>query len=742
MFKKFPNIRQHDQADCAAAVLSTISKYYKLELSIMKIREIIGTDAHGTTVQGLVEGAKSLGYEVNPIRITFDALRENFTIPAIAHVVTEEGLAHFVVIYKKKDDELYISDPARGLVKKTYAEFEKIFSGILILMVPTSAFEQMKVKKQSMFDLFKVLMFPQKKLLFLVIVMSFVLSIIGILSSLFSKILFDEIIPYQLRNTLLVYILIFGAISFIQMFLEAFRQHVLLFLSRKVDIPILMGYYKHILNLPMKFFSTRKVGDILARFQDAMTIKDIFTTVSISLAMDILLAIITGIVLFNINMSLFGILIVMVIINIILIYVFKKPYKKINQEQMEAGAQLNSQLIESLKNIRSVKAHGDEGEQIEFLEKRFVHSLEIGYQEGVLKNVQGIVSEGIGTIGNLLFMSVGALAIMNGQLTIGTLIVFQTLSGYFTEPINNLVSLQLTFQEAQIAMNRLREIMEVETEKEMGEDLIQDIDLDGDIVFDNITFKYGSRPPVIRNLTLTIKQGEKLAIVGESGVGKSTLVKLLLRFQDVNEGKITINGYDIKDINHQYVRSKIGYVPQQIELFSGKLIDNIQLGNREATYKEVISASKKAGSHSFIERMPGRYFSYIEEDGGNLSGGERQRLGIARALLSKPDIYIFDEATSNLDTFSEEKVHKTMFKSTKNKTTLIIAHRLSTIIQADKIIVMDQGAIVEIGTHVELIEQNGIYAKLFYRQSGNKDVVITREQSSLEQDNEEEIVYG
>lgn len=740
MFEKFPVIRQHDQADCAAAVLASVSKYYKLELSIMKIREIIGTDAHGTTVHGLVEGARTLGYEVNPIRITFEALKEEFTLPAIAHVVTEEGMAHFVVVYKKKQGELYISDPAKGLITQTYAEFEKIFSGVLILLVPTSAFEQMKIKKQTMFDLFKVLMLPQKKLLLLVIIMSFVLSIIGILSSLFSKILFDEIIPYQLRNTLFIYILIFGTISFVQMFLEAFRQHVLLFLSRKVDIPILMGYYKHILNLPMKFFATRKVGDILARFQDAMTIKDIFTTVSISLAMDILLSLITGIVLFNINMQLFGILILMVVINIGLIYVFKKPYKKINQEQMEAGSRLNSQLIESLKNIRSVKAHGDESEQIELLEKRFVHSLEIGYQEGVLKNIQGVVSGGIGTIGNLVFMSVGALAIMNGQLTIGTLIVFQTLSGYFTGPINNLVSLQLTFQEAQIAMNRLREIMEVETEKDMGEELIQGVDLDGDIVFDNITFKYGSRPPVIKNLNLTIKQGEKLAIVGESGVGKSTLVKLLLRFQDVNEGKITLNGYDIKDINHHYLRKSIGYVPQQIELFSGKVIENIQLGNRKATYEDVVAASKKAGSHQFIERMQGRYFSYIEEDGGNLSGGERQRIGIARALLAKPDIYIFDEATSNLDSFSEEKVHKTMFKSTKNKTTLIIAHRLSTIVQADKIIVMDKGTIIEIGTHEELLSQNGVYAKLFYKQSGNTDAVMNKVKQMIQE--EEEFVYG
>ena len=717
---------QHDASDCAAAAISTILLEYKSEMSIMKIREIIGTDSYGTSVKGIVDGLEKLNFNVKAIRTTASDITKNMTFPAIAQIRTKEGLNHFIVIHKlMRKNQFLIADPDRGLVKKHFKDFEELFTGVLILMIPNSEFERINYKNLGMFDLFRALILPQKKLLITIILASLLLSVIGIFLSLFSKILMDEVIPYQLKNSLYILLIAFGTVTLFQILLSTFRQHILLFLSRKLDIPLLLGYYNHILHLPYQFFVTRKVGDIITRFQDAMTIKDIFTTVSISLIMDVLLALISGIVLWNLNSNLFIILLIMVLINILLIYFFKKPYKKLNYEQMEAGALLNSHLIESIKNIETVKSQNDEESQIYKLENKFVASLKIGYREGVITNVQSSISNLIGSLGNIAFMGFGAISIMDGKMSIGDLLVFQTLSQYFTEPVQNLVSLQLTFQEAQIAMKRLSELMTLDREDSKKEQL-KNIPLNGNIEFKNVSFSYGSRPPVIKDFSLTIPSGARVAFVGESGAGKSTISRLLLKFIHPQEGKVTISGYDLEDVDHNFLRSHIAYIPQNIELFTGTIIDNIKVGNHNVTYEDIILACKKSDANEFIEKLQNRYETFVEESGSNFSGGEKQRIAIARALIANPEIYIFDEATSNLDSFSEQKIQNLIFRNRSNKTVIIIAHRLSTIVACDLICFLENGRINEQGTHEELIRLNGKYAEMIRLQSG-KTVEITEQ---------------
>ena len=717
---------QHDASDCAAAAISTILLEYKSEMSIMKIREIIGTDSYGTSVKGIVDGLEKLNFNVKAIRTTASDITKNMTFPAIAQIRTKEGLNHFIVIHKlMRKNQFLIADPDRGLVKKHFKDFEELFTGVLILMIPNSEFERINYKNLGMFDLFRALILPQKKLLITIILASLLLSVIGIFLSLFSKILMDEVIPYQLKNSLYILLIAFGTVTLFQILLSTFRQHILLFLSRKLDIPLLLGYYNHILHLPYQFFVTRKVGDIITRFQDAMTIKDIFTTVSISLIMDVLLALISGIVLWNLNSNLFIILLIMVLINILLIYFFKKPYKKLNYEQMEAGALLNSHLIESIKNIETVKSQNDEESQIYKLENKFVASLKIGYREGVITNVQSSISNLIGSLGNIAFMGFGAISIMDGKMSIGDLLVFQTLSQYFTEPVQNLVSLQLTFQEAQIAMKRLSELMTLDREDSKKEQL-KNIPLNGNIEFKNVSFSYGSRPPVIKDFSLTIPSGARVAFVGESGAGKSTISRLLLKFIHPQEGKVTISGYDLEDVDHNFLRSHIAYIPQNIELFTGTIIDNIKVGNHNVTYEDIILACKKSDANEFIEKLQNRYETFVEESGSNFSGGEKQRIAIARALIANPEIYIFDEATSNLDSFSEQKIQNLIFRNRSNKTVIIIAHRLSTIVACDLICFLENGRIIEQGTHEELIRLNGKYAEMIRLQSG-KTVEITEQ---------------
>ncbi|SKA07924.1 ATP-binding cassette, subfamily B [Pilibacter termitis] len=703
----------------------------------MKVREIIGTDAYGTSVHGLLSGAEKLGFQAKAVKIKIEEIDSEYSLPAIAHVITESGLNHFVVIYRIKNGKFLIGDPAKELVELDKEEMMRQFTGVLLLLVPKSEFETNYQPKTSMWQLFKMVMYPQKKLLFTVILCSFALTILGIVSSLFSKVVFDEIIPYQLKKTLYLYLIVFGFVGIVQIFLEFFRTHVLLFLSRKIDIPVLLGYYNHVLRLPYQFFATRRVGDILTRFQDAMTIKDIFSKVSISLVLDLTLAIFTGIALMKINLQLFSLTLIVVLCNILLIYLFKKSYKRINYEQMEAGAVMNSQLIESIRNIESVKGSVSETAQINLLESKFVKVLKLGYEEGKLSNLQNVISSGIQSLSGIFMIAFGAIAIIDGKLSLGDLIVFQTLSGYFTEPIHNLVSLQLTYQEAQIAMNRLSELMDLETEENTKHDLLSDIDLMGKIEFQNVTFRYGSRPPVIQNFSLSLEKGQRVAIVGESGAGKSTIAKLLLKFQSNEAGRLTINHYDIEDIQTHYLRGEIGYVPQNVELFTGTIYDNIRMGDEEATYEQVIKACRLAGCHEFIQKLPNRYYAFIEENGANFSGGERQRIAIARAFLKQRQLYIFDESTSNLDSFSERYIQKAMLQATNEATTIIIAHRLSTIVHCDLIVFMEDGKIIEQGSHEELMSLNGRYAEMIQLQYGTR-IVKKETKQEIEQ---EEITY-
>ncbi|MDU3525244.1 MULTISPECIES: peptidase domain-containing ABC transporter [Clostridium] len=713
-------VKQHDITDCAAACIATVCMYYKKEITITKLRDILGTDIKGTTLLGLEDGAKKLGFDTRAIRVDKEGFKQKFTLPAIAHVITKEGLSHFVIVHKIKKEEVIILDPAKGKEKKKIDEFFKIFDGVLLLLIPNNEFNPGKIKGQGILSKFIQLLLPQKSLFIYSIVVSAILTVLGIASAFFNKILMDEILPYNLKNQLNIFVIGFLLLAITQIGLGAIRQHMLLYLSQKIDIPLLLGYFKHVYKLPMKFFASRKVGDILTRFSDAFTIKNILTSVSLSLIMDIVLATVSASILYVMNQKLFVVILVLTIVSAALIYIFKGPYKKINLEQMEAGARLNSQIIESLKGIETIKVHAAEENSIEKLELEYIRNLKIAFKEGVLSNIQGSISGAVSSVGNLILMYIGAMMIMKGDITLGSLMTFSTLSGYFMDPIGRLIGLQLSIQEASISLKRISEIYEVE--KEQDETEVEKIKLekiDGDIELNNITFRYGSRSPVLNDVSIKIPKGKKVALVGESGSGKTTISKLLLKYYTPEEGKINVNDYNIEELDLYNLRENIAYVPQNVELFSGSIKENITLGKTNASYEEIKSACENAGCREFIEKLPGKYGTFLEEAGGGLSGGEKQRIALARALIKKPSFLILDEATSNLDFISEAKIFDTLFKKGRNITMLMIAHRLSTIRSCDIIYVMDKGKIVEEGNHESLLKKKGYYYKLYVSQVGS-----------------------
>ena len=745
---RYTFVKQHDTTDCAAACLAMVCLHYKKETTITQLRDIMGTDLKGTNLIGLSKCADQLGFTSQAIRVDRENFLTDFTLPCIANVITKEGLSHFVVIYKKvrrkKVDYVIIGDPAKDLMKITLDEFYKTFTGTLLLLKPNTSFEKGKVEKGKTFSRFIKLLTPHKKLFAYSIIASVLLTILGIVSSLFNKILMDEILPYKLKNPLLLVVIIFAVIAVVQVVIGFVRQWIMIFLSQKIDIPLLLGYFEHIYKLPMKFFATRKTGDIITRFSDAFTIKDIFTNIALTLIMDIAMALITGVILFNMNLSLFGIIICLTICSILLVFIFKQPYKKINEEQMQQSSILNSQIIEGLRAVETIKGNANEDTELECIEKEYIKSLRIGMKEGMLSTVQGSISELISTAGNLVMMYFGICQVIDGSLTLGSLMAFTTMAGYFMDPVGRLVGLQLQIQEADISMKRITEILDYDTEQADGEHTELE-SIGGDIEINNVTFRYGNRKPVLNNISFTIPKGKKVALVGESGSGKSTIAKLLLKYYEPENGDILIDGVDINEFSNDSVRKAISYVPQTIELFSKSIYDNIRVSKMNSTLEEVKQAAKEADAHDFIKKLPMQYYTYLEEAGDGLSGGEKQRIALARAFLKKSDFYILDESTSNLDFATENIIFNMIYNKFKNKSMLIIAHRLATIKNCDLILVLDNGEIIEQGTHEELLSQNGRYCKLWNMQQGNfiieEDEIVPTALADIEEDDEGTISY-
>ena len=746
---RYTFVKQHDATDCAAACLAMVCLHYKKETTITQLRDLMGTDLKGTNLVGLSKCADTLGFVSQAVRVDRENFLTDFTLPCIANVITKEGLTHFVVVFKKvrhkKVDYVIIGDPAKDLMKITLDEFYETFTGTLLLLKPDSRFVLGKAEKGKTFSRFLKLLLPHKKLFAYSIVASVILTVLGIVSSLFNKILMDEILPYKLKNPLLLVVIVFAILAVVQTVLGFVRQWMMIYLSQKIDIPLLLGYFEHIYKLPMKFFASRKTGDIITRFSDAFTIKDIFTNIALTLIIDVAMALITGVILFNMNLSLFGIIICLTICSILLVFIFKQPYKKINEEQMQQSSVLNSQIIEGLRAVETIKGNANEDTELECIEKEYIKSLRIGMKESMLSNVQSSVSSLISTAGNLILMYFGIRQVIDGKHSLGSLMAFTTMAGYFMDPVGRLVSLQLQVQEANISMKRLTEILDYDTEQSEGE--FNELEsIDGDIEINNVTFRYGNRKPVLNNISFTIPKGKKVALVGESGSGKSTIAKLLLKYYEPENGEILLDGIDINEYDNESVRRTISYVPQTIELFSKSIYDNIRVSKMNSTLEEVKQAAKEADAHEFIKKLPMQYHTYLQEAGNGLSGGEKQRIALARAFLKNSNFYILDESTSNLDFATENIIFDMIYNKFKKKSMLIIAHRLATIKNCDLILVLDKGEIIEQGTHDELLAKNGRYSRLWNMQQGNF-IIEDKEETAIEsvpetfEDDDDTLVY-
>jgi ATP-binding cassette subfamily B protein len=681
------------------------------------MRDLAGTDRIGTNLLGLAKAAERLGFSAKAVKGPYEAIAK-VPLPAVAHVKTEEGLGHFVVLYRAGKRTVVVADPARGMRKQNRAEFEASWTGCLLLLTPNPmpATAQASSAPASPWRRFVGLVLCQRSILAEAFCCALLMTLLGISTSYFVQHLVDSVLvrgETRLLNGLAIGMLLL--VVFRTLF-GLIRQYLLAHVARKVDLTLIASYTRHILALPMRFFEMRRVGEILSRVNDAAKVREAISGATLTLVVDGVLVSLSLVVLWLYDAPLAAVATLFVPLLVGSVLVHHPAVKRRSHEAMENAARLSAHLVEDISSVETVKAFGLEQTRAEEGESRlvrFVQNIFSLQSLGISMSSTGTLVTGAAGIVILWF---GGHRVIDGALTIGQLMFFYTLLGYLLGPLERLASVNLQLQDALVAVDRLNQVMDIEAEafdakaRARFSGIRQSVELRG------VSFKYGCRANVLDNLSFRIPAGQTVAIVGESGCGKSTLLKLLMRFHDPTEGQILIDGVDARDLDLQSLRAGIGLVSQDPFIFNGTIHENIALAHPAATMRDVIAAARAAGLEEFITQLPERYETVIGERGANLSGGQRQRLAIARALLRNPDLLIFDEATSHLDTATERAIQQSLKSALANKTVILVAHRLSTIRQADAIYVMDHGRVVEAGSHDELIQQEGRYAALWRAQ--------------------------
>lgn len=712
-FRKRHYRAQVDTRDCGVAALAMVLGYYGSYVSLATLREKAKTTNDGTTALGLVKVAEELGFETRALKADMTVFgMEEVSYPFIAHVLKDGKLLHYYVVtgYDKHTIHVADPDPQVKMTKIPRERFAQEWTGITIFLAPSPAYKPSQEKKNGLLD-FIPLLTKQKGLITNIVLATLLVTVINIVGSYYLQSIIDTYVPDQLKTTLGMISIGLIIVYILQQFLSYAQEYLLLILGQRLSIDVILSYIKHVFQLPMSFFATRRTGEIISRFTDANRIIDALASTILSIFLDVSIVSVIAVVLFSQNASLFFLTLLGIPVYALIIFLFMKPFEKMNHETMEANSVLSSSIIEDINGIETIKSLTSEKQRYQKIDKEFVTYLKKSFAYSRSESLQKVLKAAARLILNVLILWVGATLVMDQKISLGQLITYNTLLVYFTNPLENIINLQTKLQAARVANERLNEVYLVQSEFE-EEKLIQDLSLlQANIEFRGVSYKYGYGKNVLSDIEFSIPAGSKTSFVGVSGSGKTTLAKMLVNFYDPNQGEICLGGVNLNQLDKKALRQYINYLPQQPYVFNGTILENLLLGAREGTSQEdILRAVELAEIRADIERMPLNYQTELTADGAGISGGQRQRIALARALLTDAPVLILDEATSSLDILTEKRIIDNLMQL--DKTIIFIAHRLTIAERSEKVVVLDQGRIVESGSHQELLEKEGFYYHL------------------------------
>ena len=722
----FPFYKQADSKDCGATCLKIIAKHYGKTLYIQALRKLSETTREGTNLLTLSSAAENIGFRTIGVKLNSIKLEE-VPLPCVLYWNKE----HFVVLYKIKKGVYYISDPAHGLIEYSQQEFLKFWignnaneftqEGIALLLEPTPKFHQSefedKENKTFGFGLLFKYLFPYKSFVIQLAIGLIAGSLLQLIVPFLTQSVVD--VGIQNQNIQFIYLILFAQLFLFlgRTALELIRSWILLHLSTRINISLISDFFIKLMNLPISFFDVRMTGDIMQRINDHHRIERVLTTSSLDVLFSAINMVIMGGVLAYYNLKIFAVFFIGSILYFFWATIFLKRRAALDYKRFSEVSQEQSKVIELINGMQEIKLHNAEKQKRwgwEYIQARL---FKVSMKGLVLEQTQTIGSNFINELKNIIIIFMSAKLVIDGQITLGMMMAISSVVGSLNAPVLQLIGFIREAQDAKISLARLSEIHEKEDETQQEETQTYNIPQNSDIIIKDLSFRYiGSDTIVLDDLNLTIPANKVTAIVGTSGSGKTTLMKLLLKFYEPIKGEISIGKIPLKTIAQKTWRNHLGCVMQEGYIFSDTIANNIAIGVDIIDKNKLVYASDVANIKDFIEEYPLGYNTKIGMEGVGMSTGQKQRLLIARAVYKNPEMLFFDEATSALDANNEKEIMEKLDIFFKNKTVVVIAHRLSTVMNADQIVVLEKGKIVEIGNHKELVDLKGSYFKLVKNQ--------------------------
>jgi ATP-binding cassette, subfamily B, bacterial len=724
--KKFTNYKQADYKDCGPTCLKIIAKHYGKTINIQELRDISETTREGSNLLFLSDAAEKVGFRTLGVKLNLERLVEA-PLPCILHW----NKNHYVVLYKIRNGTYYISDPAFGLIEYNQKDFIKFWignnanestqEGIALLIEATPKFFQSDFDKEENsglgFGLLSQYVLRYK---------SFLIQLsIGLLASTLLQLIFPFLtqsivdVGIQNQNIHFIYLILFAQLFLFagRTGLELIRSWILLHLSTRINISLISDFFIKLMSLPISFFDVRMTGDIMQRINDHRRIEKILTTSSLNVLFSVINMFVMGGVLAYFNLQIFFVFFVGSILYFGWITLFLKRREVLDYKRFAEVSQEQSKVMELINGMQEIKLHNAEKQKRwgwEYVQARLFR---VSIKGLVLEQTQSIGSSVINELKNIFIIFLSAKLVIDGSITLGMMLAISSIVGSLNGPITQLIEFVRELQDAKISLARLSEIHEKEDETQQEIHQTNDVPFDSDIDIKDLSYRYlGSDIPVLDNLTLKIPANKVTAIVGVSGSGKTTLMKLLLKFYEPEKGEVLIGNTQLKNISQKAWRSNIGAVMQEGFIFSDTIANNIAIGVDKIDKERLVYAADVANIKEYISGLPLGYNTKIGAEGLGMSTGQKQRMLIARAVYKNPEILFFDEATSALDANNEKEIMQKLDIFFKDKTVVVIAHRLSTVMNADQIVVLDKGRIIEIGNHSALVEQKGNYFELVKNQ--------------------------